>query len=76
MCDIINIGNRTLTHMLVKLLGNSVPMIERYYCKLTATMASVRLAQGRYNEQYTKRTEKVYKTLFTTSNEVGATAWL
>ena len=32
------------THALSKQLGNSVAMIERYYSKLTATMAAERLA--------------------------------
>lgn len=38
------IENRADLHMLTKQMGNSAAMIERHYCKLTATMAVDRLA--------------------------------
>jgi len=38
------IENRTDLHTLAKQMGNSAAMIERHYSKLTATMATDRLA--------------------------------
>jgi integrase len=38
------IENRTAIHTLAKQMGNSAIMIEKHYSKLTATMASKRLA--------------------------------